>query len=300
MSNLVQILIALFGAAFLGSVIGWCARRIIALKDERYMRAVHEKNIKEKEAKTAKLAQQLTIGENKIAQLESEVNEIEVLDATLAANEQELDDIRREQTLQETQIQQRDNQIRELQEELNTQRLIARNVTSENRKLQGRVGDVGHPSARLNQSGLLHQRSGLPERLQDHAPNRSISIDMQSNVDDIDSDIADLTADLSAFEYMHESDDEFSDASLGALGQSTESGDSVMPDQQTAVASSENSDHSSGSDTLKSASEPTSESQSLQKQGEHSNSEQEEPQPNSLKKPRTGLFSSFNRRKKRS
>ena len=71
MSNLVQILIALFGAAFLGSVIGWCARRIIALKDERYMRAVHEKNIKEKEAKTAKLAQQLTIGENKIAQLES-------------------------------------------------------------------------------------------------------------------------------------------------------------------------------------------------------------------------------------
>jgi len=288
MSNLVQIMLALFGAAFLGSVIGWCARRIVALKDERYMRSYHEKHSEENEVKIANLNQQLIIGEKKIEQLQSEVNEIDMLDATMAATDIELEDVRREQTLQEQQIRQRDDEIRQMREEINTYRLVARNATSENRKLLDRIGSLGYgdstsidsvssdQSAQFNQSEFSQPPSHGNSR--QGISNRSISIDMKSDVEDVDSDIADLTADLSSFLPIQENDR-----------------DTSGPNHQAATSLAQNSDDTPDS----SGQESSSEIRSSSDRTEQTDSQEAEPKPNDKNRNRSGLFSSFNRRNKR-
>jgi len=289
-------MLALFGAAFLGSVIGWCARRIVALKDERYMRAYHEKNGKENEAKIANLNQQLSISDKKIEQLQSESNKIDAFDATMAATQKELDDVRREQTLQEKQIQQRDgeirqrdDEIRQMREELNTHRLVALNTTSENRKLLDKFESLGYSDvlssdlASIGQSAQINQSDSSQQQL--HGNSRqdisspSISIDMQSDVEDVDSDIADLTADLSGFLPMQEND---RDTSVSAY--------------QEAALSAQNSDDILDSPEQESSSEIKSSLDST-KQVE---SEEAESLSKDKSKARSGLFSSFNRRTKRS
>ena len=101
---------------------------------------------------------------------------------------------------------------------------------------------------------------------------------MQSDVEDIDSDIADLTADLSSFLPIQENDR-----------------DTSVPTHQAATSLAQNSDDTAGSREQESSSEIKNPSDPA----EQIESQEAESQSKDQSKTRSGLFSSFNRRNKR-
>jgi len=206
MSNILQVLLALFGAAFLGSVIGWCARRIVALKDERYLLDQHARSLEklDNSLQDSEAARKQALAD--VSRLEKQVGEMDVLNETLATTESDLLELRSESAHYQQQLDEKDDAIRKVNDELQTQKLIARNAENEKQLMLERAtnplrANTGLQRNRISENGRTRHApvvtSTLPESVKPEAYQLASLYDDDAELE-IDSDIADMTADISA------------------------------------------------------------------------------------------------------
>lgn len=289
MNNILYVLLALFGAAFLGSVIGWCARRIVALKDERYLVDQHTRSLQklDNSLQDSEAARQRSLAD--VARLEKQVGEMDVLNETLAASESDLAELRSESAGYQQRLDEKDEAIRKANNELQTQKLIARNAENEKQLMLERTANQVKANSGLQRNRISANRhavsapaavSALPESVKPEAYRLASLYDDDAELE-IDSDIADMTADISALLDEEERQIELSAKSA------------VQPLTDTVAARNTDSSHDA------SANKEINSSADIRKSTPMVASEKNEvattPVPATE---RRGLFSAFNRKKK--
>lgn len=218
MSSVVQILLALLGTALLGSVIGWFARRIIAIRDEDFLYQKYTKDIgnaklslqksdemlKQEQQKASDLDHEITRLNREAIKLELAALETSRLDETLVASNMELAELRNRNQILTDQLSERGDELRRATEELNTQLFIARNSSGNNSDLLPDLDTNVPATANPTFTGAaLNPQSTQPL---DATQRRQTGVSAVNDLDDgIDPDIADMTADIMAF--MDDDDD---------------------------------------------------------------------------------------------
>lgn len=183
MSPFAQVLLALFGAALLGTVIGWCARRIVAVRDEKVLRETHSRELREVQGDLAASREENNALFQRNAELEGEVSENQRLNETIEASEQELRELRQEANVLQEQLGASNSKIKSLEE--TREKEAAERHAAEVSKVRadaaashGRVNGQNDSGIDLGYYALGGVASG--------------AVDLE-----VDDDIADLTSDLS-------------------------------------------------------------------------------------------------------
>lgn len=120
MSPFLQVLLSLFGAALLGNIIGWFARRIVALRDEKVLR----EQLQQQHREIAGLQKELAIEhdekralQQKISGLELEVQDNVRLNQTIEASDKEIAALRAESLSLKQQVTDEADKVKSLQQE---------------------------------------------------------------------------------------------------------------------------------------------------------------------------------------
>ena len=216
MNSILQIFLALLGTALLGSIIGWFARRIIAIRDERSLHQEHaqdmdavkdtlaitDNKLRQEQQKSAGLDEEIVRLNGEAVRLEQAALQSARLDETLVASNLELAEARnRNQILTEQYADQQD-ELRRIKEELNTQRFIARNARNSAPVAARANPDLLFDTASAQSVHTSQAHDGVhTSRLagEQQRPSQSAPpgfYDDEDQVSDIDQDIADMTADI--------------------------------------------------------------------------------------------------------
>ena len=310
MSNILQVLLALFGAAFLGSVIGWCARRIVALKDERYLIEQHSRSMEKLDNSLQESEAARRRSQANVARLETQVGEMDMLNETLSATESDLAELRSESAQYKQRLEEKDDAIRKVNNELQTQKLIARNAENEKQLVLERATSRAKTSTGLRRNPISRNTSASPLANASPASSRGPNTTLPESVkpeayqlgslydqdveSEIDSDIADMTADISALLDEEERQGLAADISANTFagaGVSSNSGAAPVATPRLNKGVNKSTDTSAaGSDRRARRStpkpKPTGDGEKHPEVAQTHSSE------------RRGLFSAFNRKKK--
>ncbi len=215
MSPFLQVLLSLFGAALLGNVIGWFARRIVALRDEKALIEQHQRQMSELQRDLVEEREDNKSLVNRVASLEARVLETDRLNETIEATEKELLEIRNEsQTLQQ-ELRDKNQQLNELGRQAQLVKQEAQELREANlakEKASAMAGTIeAQRHAELKQEQQPNLRSADPAPIQNPVTQVSAgsgAVDLQRYALgsvasgtaelEVDDDIADLTSDLSS------------------------------------------------------------------------------------------------------
>ena len=204
MSPFLQVLLSLFGAALLGNIIGWCARRIVAVRDEKALMEQHRREYSklQKELVTERderVAERSTY-EQKISRLELEAEDNDRLNQTIEASEKEIAALRAESRSLQQEVAEKADKVRRLEEVSQTRT----ETTGQQLPGQQRIPAGVYLAERGSASNAQQVQGAVSGR--DVDLNRSVDLNryalgsVASGAADleVDDDIADLTSDLSS------------------------------------------------------------------------------------------------------
>lgn len=210
MSPFLQVLLSLFGAALLGNIIGWCARRIVAVRDEKMLIGQHRQE-------TAKLQKELVAErderyaerstlEQKITQLELEADDNDRLNQTIEASEKEIAALRAESRSLQQEVAEKADKVRILEEKSQTQTQTAGQQAQQQAQQQHRQQPGQQRIAPGDFSAAQASPANAPQVQVDSVAARDVDLNryalgsVASGAADleVDDDIADLTSDLSS------------------------------------------------------------------------------------------------------
>ena len=208
MSPFVQVLLSLFGAALLGNIIGWFARRIVAVRDERALIEQHQRQMSDVQKDLVHEREDNKSLSDRVASLEAQVADMDRLNQTIEASEKELRELR-----VESQVLKDESQV------LKEESLVLKNETQTLRdKSHTLQQQLREKNERLNNLGVEASQAKVDQRRVAIAPDNELAypanpaangaVDLQRYALgsvaagtaelEVDDDIADLTSDLSS------------------------------------------------------------------------------------------------------
>ncbi len=213
MNSVVQIFLALLGAALLGSIIGWIARRIVAIRAENALHQKHAEEVRSVKNTLAQTNANLEKEKNKSAYLDNEITRLNGeairleqaalknsrLDETLVASNLELAEARSRNQILSEKLSDQDDELRRVKEELNTQRFIARNSSGISSQTNP---DLQSAAESVQSAGIVAALTSNDTEFQPASRSQQSSTppldfyDDELQDSDIDQDISDMTADI--------------------------------------------------------------------------------------------------------
>lgn len=189
MSPFLQVLLSLFGAALLGNIIGWFARRIVAVRDERAMIEQHRHQMSQVQKELVHEREDNKSLNDRVASLEAQVADTDRLNQTIEASDKELRELRVEsetlraesQTLKaESQTLRAESQI--LKDESQTLKAESQTFKDESRTLQQelldkneRLNNLDMEASRADEAGRPAEQARVPQLRQSPIANSTVS-----------------------------------------------------------------------------------------------------------------------------
>ncbi len=204
MSPFLQVLLSLFGVALLGNIIGWCARRIVAVRDEKALMERHQREITELNKDLATERDEVNVLKQTVLRLEREASDTDRLNQTIEASEKEIQALRAESESLQQEVAAKTERVKNLEKESQLQ-------APKTQQLQNQTNHQAHSIDRsvTATSGATSGATAVRELNLDRYALGSVasgSADLE-----VDDDIADLTSDLSSVltpDLQHELDSE--------------------------------------------------------------------------------------------